>query len=175
MSSPMVAPLKARVSDAGAADDGVAAVARVPGDRVGAGAAFDQVGAGVAVDRVVVQPADQLLRADATQEGVIAGIAVQGRCLLGGEAAEGLVDPDGVVATAGLDVDLGEAIALESELGGAVTAAVDLERRRVARGESQDDDVGRCRAGHDQGRALDLGLDGSRLRRGPERLRMRGR
>ena len=63
--------------DAGLALDGVAAVARIPDERVVAGAQERDVVAAVAVDRVVAVAAEQGLDAPAAGERVVVCAAVQ--------------------------------------------------------------------------------------------------
>ena len=89
-----------RVGTALALDD-VAAVARVPLERVVARAEQRGVGAAVAVDEVVAAAADQRVRAVAAEQGVVAVAAVERDGLVGEEPAA-LVDPELVVTAAGL-------------------------------------------------------------------------
>ena len=74
--SPMLEPLKRSVSVPACAFDGVAAVARVPLERVVAAAERGRVGALVAVDEVVAVAAEQRVVAVAAENGVVAAAAV---------------------------------------------------------------------------------------------------
>ena len=112
--------------------DGVAAVARVPLEAVGARAQRCLVRADVAVGEVVAGAADEGLGAGAADQRVVAGAAVHGHVLVR-ERTAALVDADVVVAAAGLDVDGGEGRPVEAELGAAVRADVRLKRAGRAR------------------------------------------
>ena len=57
------------------------------------------------------------------------------------EHAVDLVDPDGVVAVAGLDIDGAERAEVEREVGGAVVADVDLELGPIDRTQAERDPV----------------------------------
>ena len=111
--------------------DGVAAVARIPRERVVAGAQERDVAAPVSVDRVVPRAADQRLCSGASGERVVSDSAVDRRRDGVGEDAVALVDAHGVVAAAGVDVDLRDVRPVEAEDGRAVTD-VDLERAGLA-------------------------------------------
>src|SRR4029079_2765213 len=88
---------------------GVAAVTGIPGEVVGAGTPVGGVVAAVRVDQVVARVAVERLGAGAADERVVAVAAVdRGRDRVG-EHPVAFVDGDPVVATAGVDLDLGEA------------------------------------------------------------------
>ena len=89
--------------DAGLAFDGVAAVARIPDERVVAGAQERQVVAAVAVARVVSVAAEQGLDAPAAGERVVSCAAVQGQGDRPGRERRGR---DRVVAAETVDVEL---------------------------------------------------------------------
>ena len=112
---------------AGLAFDGVAAVARIPHERVVACAHERQVVASVAVDRVVAVAAEQLLDSGTAGEVVVSGATVDRRRDAVGEDAVAVVDADEVVAGAGVDDDPGDVPALDAEVGRAVVTHVDLE------------------------------------------------
>ena len=105
----------------GLAFDDVGAVARIPLERVVAGAQEGGVVALLAVDEVVAVAAEQHVVAVAAEDGVVAGAAVDGELDERGEVA-GRRNP--VVAAIGVDHQV---------LGG---ADVDRERRRIERGRS---------------------------------------
>ena len=105
MRSATLAPLKQHRVGAGLALDGVAAVARIPDERVVAGAQERQVVAPVPVDRVVAVPPSSCLRSGAAGEPVVSVPAVERRRDAVGEGAVGLVDAHEVVAGAGVDDD----------------------------------------------------------------------
>ncbi len=89
--------------------DGVAAVARVPDERIGATAEQRDILAAAPGDDVVAAAADQQVVAVAADEGVVARSTIHGDQLVG----EAVADPDGVVATSTGDDDLGELGAVE--------------------------------------------------------------
>ena len=121
----------------------VAAVARIPHERVVARAHERQVVAPVAVDRVVAGTAAQPLRPGAPGEGVASEAAVDRRRDDVGEGAVGVVDAHEVVAGAGVDDDPRDVPALDAEIGRAVVADVDLEDVGPAGLEAERDPVGR--------------------------------
>ena len=88
---------------AGLALDGVAAVARIPDERVVAGTQERQVVAAVAVDRVVAVAAEQRLDAPAAGDRVVSGAAVEGQGDRLGRERRGR---DRVVAAEAVDVEL---------------------------------------------------------------------
>ena len=96
--------------------DDVAAVTRVPDERIVAAAHERGVGAAVAVDRVVPTAADQRLVAGAACDPVVAAASVDRRRHVL-ELAVALVDADGVAAAAGVDVDARDAGSVDGELG----------------------------------------------------------
>ena len=113
--------------------DDVAAVARIPDERVMAGAEEADVGAAVAVDAVVLRPAEERLGACAAEQRVVAVLAVHRGRLRVREDAVRLVHPDAVVAAARVDDDPVERGAVEAEVGRAVVADVGLQGRGNAR------------------------------------------
>src|SRR5262249_51150103 len=108
-----VGAVEAHRVGAGVAFDRVAAVARVPDERVVTGAERTLIGAAVAVDDVVAAAAEKCLRTAATGEVVVAVAAVEDRRDRVGEDAVRVVDPHDVVAARGVDDDVGHAGALE--------------------------------------------------------------
>ena len=133
MRSAALAPLNSIVSVPARPSDGVAAVARIPDERVVAGAQERQVVAPVPVDRVVSVAAEQQLRSGASGEVVVSVPTVERRRDAVGEGAVGLVDPDEVVAAPGVDGDPPDVLAPDLEVGRAVVAEVDLEDGRAGR------------------------------------------
>ncbi len=127
---------------AGAAVERVAAVARIPDERVVAWAEIGLVVAAVAVDRVVAGAAEQRLGSLAAGNRVVTGPAVDPRRDAVGEGAVGVVDPHVIVAGAGVDRDPGNLRAREAEVGCPVVAEVDLKDGRVSGLEPQRDRVG---------------------------------
>ena len=114
--------------DAVLALDGVAAVARVPDERVVAGTEEGDVAAAVAVDRVVAVAAEQRLVARAAGDRVVSVSTVDRRRDRVGEDAVALVDVHEVVARSGVHLDRGDVLAVEPEVVPcAVVADVDLE------------------------------------------------
>ena len=109
------------------ASDGVAAVARVPDERVVAGAHQRQVVTSVPVDRVVPEATAQQLCSRASGEVVASVPAVERRRDAVGEGAVGLVDPDEIVAGTCVDGDPVDSLPPDLELGLAVVTEVDLE------------------------------------------------
>ena len=110
---------------------GVAAVARIPREAVVAGPQERGVAASVSVDRVLTRASDQRLGSGASGERVVPDSAVDRRRNGVGEDAVALVDAHGVVAAAGVDVDLRDVRPVEAEDGRAVTD-VDLESAGLA-------------------------------------------
>ena len=98
-------PVEHHLVEAAPALDDVRAVARIPDEGVVSPAEEGRVSAAVAVDEVVAATTDEDLVATPADERVIAVLAVDPRCLGRRERAIDLVDPDGVVAVAGLDID----------------------------------------------------------------------
>ena len=132
-------PVEDHGVEAAPALDDVGAVALVPDEGVVALVEKGRVGALIAVDKVVAATADEDLRATSAGERVVAVPAVD-PCRLGGrEHAVGLVDPDGVGAIAGRDVDGLERAAVEREVGRAIVADVDLEEVRIAGAQAERD------------------------------------
>ena len=107
--------------------DRVAAVARVPDERVVAGAEQGHVVAAVAVDRVVAGAAEQRLRSGASEQAVVSVAAVDRRRDRVRERPVALVDAHEVVSRPRIDGDPRDLLALEAEVGRAVVADVDLE------------------------------------------------
>ena len=101
----------------GLAVDDVAAIARIPHERVVPGAHAHDVVAALAVDRVVPGAADQRLGAGSADETIVSGAAVDRRRDAVGEDPVGLVDRHGVVAAPGVDLDVLDVGAVEAELG----------------------------------------------------------
>ena len=100
-----------------AAFDDVRAVARIPDEGVVSPAEEGRINAPVAVDDVVAATTDEDLVATSADERVIAVLAVD-PCRLGRrERAIDLIDPDGVVAVAGLDIDGAECAEVERAVG----------------------------------------------------------
>ena len=113
--------------DAGLAFEGVAAVARIPDERVVARAHQRHVVAAVAVDGVVAVAAEQRLDAPATGEGVVAGAAVERQADRVGRERGGR---DRVVAAEAVDDErVGRLLVLDRDLRG---QAGDGDARGVA-------------------------------------------
>ena len=91
MFSVTLAPLNTQRVGAGLALDGVAAVARVPDERVVAGAEQGHVVAAAAGDGVVAVAADQRVVALAADDGVVAGAAVDGEPMTPAGKADALI------------------------------------------------------------------------------------
>ena len=127
ISSPAL-PLNSIVSVPSWPSIDVAAVARVPLERVVAGAEEGDVVALLAVDEVVAVAAEQQVDAVAAEDGVVARAAVDGDLDQRGQVAGG---GEAVVAAVGVEHEL---------LGG---ADVDRERRRVEAVEPDAGAVGR--------------------------------
>ena len=98
--------------------DGVAAVARIPLEVVGAAAQLRGVGAEVAVDEVVAGAADEHVIAVATGERVVAGAAVDREPA---QRRDAVAAGDHVVAGAGLHVDGREGAASKLKAGTPLT------------------------------------------------------
>ena len=129
---------------AGAAVDGVAAVARIPGEAVIAGTKRRRVAAATSVDLIVTGPADEHVIAVTTPqhiithttiehvgpgssgERVITGATVDGDDIIG-EGALALVDANLIVARAGLDVDCPKRAPVEAEIDRAVLVHVHIQ------------------------------------------------
>ena len=126
--SAMLAPLNWSVSVPAWPFDRVAAVARVPDERVVAGAELGKVIAAAAGDGVVAVAAEQHVVAVAAGDGVVAGAAVDGELDEGGEAVSG---DEGVVAAVHVNHEV---------LGG---ADVEKERSRGSTVEAHAGAVGR--------------------------------
>src|SRR4051794_7017989 len=122
--------------------DAVAAVARIPDERVIAGTEERGVGAAAAGDQVVAVAADQHVVAVAAGNRVIAGAPVQGQVDEGGETVAG---GDDVVAAIGMHDEV---------LSG---ADVDVERRRTDPIEADARAIRRDREGLGAVAAIDLG------------------
>src|SRR3954471_16922004 len=114
---------------AGLAFDGVAAVAGVPLEGVGAGAELGGVGADVAVDVVVAGPAEQGVGAVAAGDRVIAVAAVDGEV---GQRADAVLAGDRVRAAQPLDEELLDAGVVDRRCGG----REDADRCRGGAGEA---------------------------------------
>ena len=112
--------------------DGVAAVTRIPDERVVACAEERRVAAPVPVERVVPVPAQQRLGSRAAGDRVVTGTAVDGRRNRGREGSVALVDTHEVVASPGIDRDPRDRRALEACVGGSVVADVDLQNARLS-------------------------------------------
>jgi hypothetical protein len=152
----------------------VAALARVPAEAVVAAAEVGAVVAFAAVDRVVAvaAPVRLVLGRDlhlAALERVVAAPTRDcGRDGVG-ERAVRIVDAGGIVAAAHPDLDGGQLIEIEREVGRAVVVNVDLDPGRVAGLQTESDPVGATTA---------LDLERAVLRLGPhvvERLLVRAR
>ena len=117
----------------GPTEDGVAAVARIPDERVVAGSQDRQVVASIAVDDVVPVTAEQQLRSGASGEAVVSVAAVDRRRDAVREGAVRVVDPHEIVAASGVDVDLPDVLARDLAVGLAVVAEVDLEDAGLVR------------------------------------------
>src|SRR4051794_8217493 len=109
--------------------DGVAAVAGVPLEGVGAGAELRGVGADVAVDVVVAGPAEQGVGAVAAGDRVIAVAAVDGEV---GQRADAVLAGDRVGAAQSLDEELLDAGVVDRRCGG----REDADRCRGGAGEA---------------------------------------
>ena len=110
-------PVEHHLVEAGPALDDVRAIARIPDEGVVSLAEEGRVGAPVAVDEVVAATTDEDLIATPADERVIAVLAVD-PCRLGRrEGAIDLIDLDGVVAVAGLDIDGAECAEVERAVG----------------------------------------------------------
>ncbi len=167
-------PVEDHRVEALAAFDDVRAVARIPDEGVVALAEEGRIGASVAVDDVVAATTDEDLVAASAEERVIAVLAVDPCRLVGREFPVDLVDLDGVVAVAGLDVDGVEGVQIEREVGRTVVADVDLELASVVPTHAERDLV-RVRAALDvEGAVGHRGGDRGRRRR-DRRRRDRGR
>ena len=142
---------------AGLAFDGVAAIARIPHERVVARAQLREVVAPVAVDRVVAVAAAQLLHPGAAGEIVVSVSAVERRRDAVGEDTVALVDAHEVVTGAAVDDDPRDELALDAEIGRAVVADVDLEDVRSAGLQAKRNPVARARALDDQRAVLQFG------------------
>ena len=148
--------------------DGVVVVTGVPDEAVVAATELSVVVAVAAGDDVVAAAADEGLVADAADQRVVARAALD-RDELVGERAAALVDPHLVVAAAGVDVDRREGVAVDREVGRAVGADVDLEHRRRAQLEPQDELVAAAVAGDRECSRVHLGrVCGRGLARPPE-------
>ena len=155
--SAAAAPLKTHRVGAGLAFDGVAAIARIPDERVVARAQLGEVVAPVAVDRVVPGAAAQLLHSGTAGEVVVSVPAVERRRDAVGEDSVALVDAHEVVAAAAVDDDPRDELALDAELGRAVVADVDLENVGSAGLQAKRNPVARARAPDDQRSVLRFG------------------
>ena len=132
-------PLKSIASVPRLALDRVAAVARIPDERVVARTTDRHVVAAVAVDRVVPVTAQQRVVTVTAAERVVAGAAVDGQRP---EPRHAVARVDGVVTATGLNVDRMEGAAVEAEIDRAVLT--DVERQSAAVGHA-----GRaCRSRH---------------------------
>ena len=107
--------------------DDVAAVARIPHERIVAGAHQCLIGAPVAVDRVAAAGADQRLRSGATGQGVVPVATVERRRDRVREDAVRLVDAHRVVAVTCVEVDAVDVVAPEVERMLPCVSDVDLE------------------------------------------------
>src|SRR4051794_28518520 len=158
---------------AGLAFDGVAAVAGVPLEGVGAGAELRGVGADVAVDVVVAGPAEQGVGAVAAGDRVIAVAAVDGEV---GQRADAVLAGDRVGAAQSLNEELLDAGVVDRLCGGREDADRVAEvageadgvvgvRPRVGRGvgafAAVDDDGDRAGEA-DAGRDLVVAAEGGR-------------
>ena len=121
--------------------DDVAAVARIPDERVVARAHQGRIGSTVAVDRVVAAGTEQQLRSRAAGQGVVPVAAVERRGDRVREDAVRLVDAHCIVAVAGVDVDAVDVLALEVERMLASVSDVDLEHVGLAGLEAELDRV----------------------------------
>ena len=137
--------------------DGVAAFAGVPDERVVAASEVDRVVSSTRVDRVVSGVAANRFGARASDEAVVSASTLDRRRDGVGEDAVGLVDADGVVAGAGVDVDAGHVGADEVEDGRAVVE-VDLQDARIAGLQAERDRVAVGCALDRQGAVFQLGL-----------------
>ena len=107
--------------------DRVAAVARIPDERVVARAHQREVIALVAVDHIVAAAAAEHLDPGASGDVVVTAAAIdRGRDRVLEDAVR-LVDAHDVVAAAGVDGELCDPAARDAEVGRAVVADVDLE------------------------------------------------
>ena len=121
--------------------DRVAAVARVPDERVVAWAEVRDVVAAVAVDRVVAGTAVQRLGTGTAGDRVVARTSVDPRRDGVGEGSVRVVDAHLVVAAARLDDDALDRGPREAEVGGPVVAEVHLDDGGVAGREPKRDPV----------------------------------
>src|SRR5262249_15251032 len=121
--------------------DRVAAVARVPDERVVARAEVRDVAAAVPVDRIVAGAAVQRLRSGAAGDRVVATTSVDRRRDGVGERAVGVVDPQPVVSAAPRDLDRLDRARWEAGVGRAVVADVHLDDGGVAGSEPKRDRI----------------------------------
>ena len=164
-------PVEDERVEASLAFDRVAAVARVPGEAVVAEAQERDVVAAVPVGAVAPGTAAERLHAGSPDEVVVAGLTVERRCLRVREDAVRLVDPESVVPEPRTDDDPVERGAREVVHDD--TVRDDLERRRVAGAEAEDDLLRPRGAGDGQRPvpdiASDLAIGSGRLIRCPAR------
>ena len=142
--------------DAGAALDHVAALTRIPLERVVATAETPGVVAPAAIDVVVAAAALELLCARATLQRVAAVLTGdRGRDGVG-ERSVRVVDAESVGPVAARDLDRRHVGAQDGRLGRPVVAEVDLEPRRVTGLQAQCDGVGSVARVHEQPAVVEL-------------------